>query len=57
MQKFVNYRLRLVIIGDISGTWRPVRPFAPSSTSRTGPDRVWFVPHLDALDARLRAVA
>jgi hypothetical protein len=37
MQKFVNYRLRLVIIGDISGTWRPVRPFAPSSTSRTGP--------------------
>jgi hypothetical protein len=54
MQKFVNYRLRLVVIGDIS------RHLAASSALRAlvhesnGADHVWFVPDLDALDARLR---
>lgn len=57
MQKFVNYRLRLAIIGDIS------RHLAASSALRAlvhesnRADYVWFVPDLDALDARLRAVA
>ena len=36
MQKFVNYHLRLVIIGDLSGHLEAARPCAPWSTSRTG---------------------
>ncbi|MGI8311385.1 DUF4180 domain-containing protein [Saccharopolyspora hattusasensis] len=54
MQKFVNYRVRLVVVGDIS------RHLAASSALRAlvhesnKADHVWFVPDLDALDARLR---
>jgi hypothetical protein len=54
MQKFVNYRLRLAVIGDIS------RQLAASSALRAlvhesnRGDQVWFLPDLDALDARLR---
>ncbi|MCI2416564.1 DUF4180 domain-containing protein [Saccharopolyspora sp. K220] len=57
MQKFVNYRLRLVIVGDIS------RHLAASSALRAlvhesnRANHVWFVSDLDELDARLRAVA
>ncbi|MEV0405564.1 DUF4180 domain-containing protein [Actinoallomurus sp. NPDC050550] len=57
MQKFVTYRLRLAIVGDIS------RHLAASSALRAlvhesnQADHIWFVPDLDALDARLRAVA
>lgn len=56
MQKFVNYRLRLAVVGDIS------RHLAASSALRAlvhesnGADHVWFVADLEALDARLRAV-
>ncbi|MEV7230011.1 DUF4180 domain-containing protein [Polymorphospora sp. NPDC051019] len=55
MQKFVNYRIRLVVVGDIS------RHLAASSALRAlvyesnRAAQVWFVPDLDALDARLRA--
>ncbi|WP_433173615.1 DUF4180 domain-containing protein [Actinoallomurus sp. CA-150999] len=57
MQKFVTYRLRLAVVGDIS------RHLAGSSALRAlvhesnQADHIWFVPDLDALDARLRAVA
>ncbi|MFG3423522.1 DUF4180 domain-containing protein [Micromonospora sp. NPDC049460] len=55
MQKFVNYRLRLVVVGDIS------RHLAASAALRAlvhesnQSDHVWFVADLDALDERLRA--
>jgi hypothetical protein len=55
MQKFVNYRLRLVVVGDIS------RHLAASAALRAlvhesnRTDHVWFVPDLDALDERLAA--
>ncbi|MFG3715893.1 DUF4180 domain-containing protein [Micromonospora sp. NPDC047730] len=55
MQKFVNYRLRLVVVGDIS------RHLAASAALRAlvhesnQSDHVWFVADLDALDDRLRA--
>ncbi|MFI5485608.1 MULTISPECIES: DUF4180 domain-containing protein [Micromonospora] len=54
MQKFVNYRLRLAVVGDIS------RHLAASSALRALVEEsnraghVWFLPDLDALDARLR---
>lgn len=57
MQKFVNYRVRLVVVGDIS------RHLAASSALRAlvhesnKAGHVWFVPDLDALDARLRDAA
>ncbi|MFG1952642.1 DUF4180 domain-containing protein [Micromonospora sp. NPDC048830] len=57
MQKFVNYRLRLAIIGDISrhlATSPALRALVHESNRA---DHVWFLPDLDALDARLRAVA
>ncbi|MFC3999928.1 DUF4180 domain-containing protein [Nocardiopsis sediminis] len=55
MQKFVAYRVRLAVIGDISrhtaasGALRAL----VHETNRAG--HVWFLPGLDALDARLRA--
>ncbi|MBO4210430.1 DUF4180 domain-containing protein [Micromonospora echinofusca] len=55
MQKFVNYRLRLAVVGDIS------RHLAASAALRAlvhesnRADHIWFVPDLDALDDRLRA--
>ena len=54
MQKFVNYRLRLAVVGDIS------RHLAASSALRAlvqesnSAGHVWFVPDLAALDERLR---
>lgn len=55
MQKFVNYRLRLAVIGDISrhlAASSALRAFVHESNQA---DHVWFLPDLDALDARLRA--
>ncbi|NBE83243.1 DUF4180 domain-containing protein [Micromonospora rubida] len=55
MQKFVNYRLRLAVLGDIS------RHLAASSALRAlvhesnRAEHVWFLPDLDALKARLTA--
>ena len=55
MQKFVNYRLRLAIVGDITDHMerRGARRALGAEANRH--DQVWFVPDLDALDARLRA--
>ncbi|MER5704983.1 DUF4180 domain-containing protein [Micromonospora sp. NPDC002296] len=55
MQKFVNYQLRLAVLGDIS------RHLAASSALRAlvhesnRAAHVWFLPDLDALEARLTA--
>jgi hypothetical protein len=55
MQKFVNYRLRLIVVGDIS------RHLAASSALRAlvhesnQGDHIWFVADLTALDERLAA--
>jgi hypothetical protein len=53
MQKFVNYRLKLAVVGDISSylaASSALQAFVRES-NRSG--HVWFVPDLDALDARL----
>ncbi|WP_433479496.1 DUF4180 domain-containing protein [Spirillospora sp. CA-142024] len=57
MQKFVNYRLRLAVVGDISrhAAASPALQALVRESNSAG--HVWFVPDLDALDARLRTVA
>ncbi|MBP1783455.1 hypothetical protein J3R08_003305 [Micromonospora sp. HB375] len=55
MQKFVNYRLRLAIVGDISDHMERSAALRALVAESNRHDQVWFVPDLDALDARLRA--
>ncbi len=55
MQKFVNYRLRLVVVGDISQHLAASAALRALVAESNRHDHVWFVPDLDALDARLRA--
>jgi len=53
MQKFVNYRVRLVIVGDISehlGASTALQDLVRESNRGR---HVWFVGDLDELDARL----
>ncbi|MFI7606420.1 DUF4180 domain-containing protein [Micromonospora sp. NPDC049366] len=53
MQKFVNYRLRLVVVGDISTHLAASGALRALVTESNRHDHVWFVPDLAALDARL----
>lgn len=57
MQKFVNYRLRLAVVGDISRHMAASPALRALVSESNAAGHVWFVPDLDALDARLRAVA
>ncbi|MDG4819934.1 DUF4180 domain-containing protein [Micromonospora sp. WMMD956] len=57
MQKFVNYRLRLAVIGDISERLARSPALRALVHESNRADHVWFLPDLDALDARLRAAA
>ncbi|AVT35839.1 DUF4180 domain-containing protein [Plantactinospora sp. BB1] len=57
MQKFVNYRLRLVVVGDISGHLAASSALRALVQESNRADHIWFVPDLDALDDRLRALA
>ena len=55
MQKFVNYRLRLAVVGDVSrhvtGS-TALRDFVHETNQGS---HVWFLPDFDALDEKLRA--
>ncbi|MFD6612957.1 DUF4180 domain-containing protein [Micromonospora chalcea] len=55
MQKFVNYRLRLAVVGDISAYLERSGALRALVAESNRHDQVWFVPDLDALDDRLRA--
>ncbi|MBT2448768.1 DUF4180 domain-containing protein [Streptomyces sp. ISL-43] len=57
MQKFVNYRLRMVVLGDISHHLRAssALPDLVRESNRGG--HIWFLPDLDALAARLAPAA
>ncbi|RSN64800.1 DUF4180 domain-containing protein [Actinomadura sp. WAC 06369] len=57
MQKFVNYRIRLAIVGDLSGHLATSSALRALVAESNAGGHVWFVPDLDALDARLRASA
>ena len=55
IQKFVTYQVRLAIVGDISAEAEAsdaLRAFVRESNAAR---RVWFVPDLAALEARLTA--
>jgi hypothetical protein len=53
MQKFVNYRLRLVIVGDISGHLAASRALRALVHESNQGRHVWFVADLAELDTRL----
>ncbi|MET7967352.1 DUF4180 domain-containing protein [Micromonospora sp. NPDC005305] len=55
MQKFVNYRVRLVVVGDISAHLAASGALRALVAESNRHDHVWFVPDLAALDARLGA--
>ncbi|MDL4821992.1 DUF4180 domain-containing protein [Actinomadura opuntiae] len=57
MQKFVNYRLRLAVVGDISRHLAASVALRALVRESNAADHIWFVPDLEALDARLRTVA
>ncbi len=57
MQKFVNYRLRLAIVGDISAHLTESSALRALVHESNKGGHVWFLPDLDALDERLRGAA
>ncbi|GAA2797061.1 DUF4180 domain-containing protein [Saccharopolyspora taberi] len=55
MQKFVNYRVRLAVIGDISGHLAASSALRALVHESNRAGHVWFLPDLAALDDRLRS--
>ncbi|WP_072690931.1 DUF4180 domain-containing protein [Rhodococcus marinonascens] len=55
MQKFVNYRLRLAVVGDISRHLEASAALRALVHESNTADHVWFLPDIEALDARLKA--
>jgi hypothetical protein len=53
MQKFVNYRVRLVIVGDISAQTDASTALRDLVRESNRGSQVWFVTDLDELDGRL----
>ncbi|MEV4638356.1 DUF4180 domain-containing protein [Actinoplanes sp. NPDC049548] len=53
MQKFVNYRIRLAVVGDISAHVAASDALRDLVRESNKGDHVWFVPTLDDLDAML----
>jgi len=54
MQKFVNYQLRLVIIGDLSRHLESSSALRALVHESNRGQHIWFVADLDELGARLR---
>ncbi|MFA1547100.1 DUF4180 domain-containing protein [Actinomadura chokoriensis] len=57
MQKFVNYRVRLAVVGDIAPLTAASPALAALVRESNAAGHVWFVPDLQALDDRLRRAA
>ena len=54
-QKFVNYRLTLAVIGDVSSFIAASEPFAAWVRESNRGDQVWFLRDAAALDERAAA--
>ena len=57
MQKFVNYRMRLVVVGDISARVAASTALRDLVNESNRADHIWFVADLTELDTRLAAAA
>jgi hypothetical protein len=53
-QKFVNYRIHLVVLGDISDHLEQSAALAAFARESDSRGHVWFVPSLEDLQNRLR---
>ncbi|CRK56210.1 hypothetical protein [Alloactinosynnema sp. L-07] len=53
MQKFANYRLRLVVLGDITDHVTASKSLADLVRESNQGEHIWFLPTLDALTERL----
>ncbi|WP_149551170.1 DUF4180 domain-containing protein [Streptomyces marokkonensis] len=53
MQKFVNYRMRLAVIGDISRHMEASSALRALVHESNASSHIWFLPDVEALDARL----
>jgi hypothetical protein len=53
VQKFVNYRLRLVVVGDLDHLGASTGPVADWVREANRGRELWFVADLDELDERL----
>lgn len=53
MQKFVNYRVRLVVLGDLSHHLEASSALRDLVRESNEGRHIWFLPDLDALAARL----
>ena len=53
MQKFVNYRMRLAVVGDISTQVAGSTALRDLVSESNRGDQIWFVADLDELDTRL----
>ena len=53
MQKFVNYRVKLVVLGDVEEHMARSDAFRSLVAESNAADHIWFLPDLDALGARL----
>ncbi|MEV7776003.1 DUF4180 domain-containing protein [Kitasatospora sp. NPDC086791] len=56
MQKFVNYRVRLAVIGDISRHLEASSALRALVHESNGADHIWFLPSLDDLDTRIKSL-
>ncbi|WP_328302671.1 DUF4180 domain-containing protein [Streptomyces sp. NBC_00435] len=57
MQKFVNYRVRLVVLGDLTHRLRAGSALADLVRESNEGRHIWFLPDVDALAARLAPAA
>jgi Domain of unknown function (DUF4180) len=57
LQKFVNYRVRLVVLGDISAHTAASDALRDLVRESNRGDHIWFVTDLDELDTRFAARA
>lgn len=56
-QKFVNYRMRLAVLGDISARTATSKPLQDFVRETNRGRQLWFLADLDELDQRLAATS
>jgi hypothetical protein len=56
IQKFTNYRMKLVVIGDISAHLAASRALSDFVREADGKGSIWFLPDMDAIPDMLRSL-